>query len=574
MYRLGLTLVILAAVLFVTIPCQGIEWSTVYSGAGWDEPHSIQPTADGGYIVVGETLSFRDGYRDFWILKLDFDGSVSWEKVFGGATAREEANAWSVQQTPDGGYIVAGRIFELGTENLDVLVTKLYPDGQPNPADRGAIEWQKRFGEDYLDLVRSVDQTSDGGYVVAGNLRTDRGRAYNDLWVVKLDSDGSISWQNTYGTSQPEQGYSVQQTADGGYIVAGFTEPDPFDFRNADAWVLKLYPDGQPGSADRGAIEWQRKYDNIDGDQIYSIVQTTDGGYIMTGITNSLYTNSPESDLWVVKLFSDGTIDWEKRYGGDGADVGWDVKETSDGGYVVAGATATRCFSVGCSDFWILKLNTDGTTAWEKTYGGSFCDYAYEIHETPDGGYIVTGDSASFGSPDNGHEVLVLKLDVNGEIPGCNAMGTSAAVVADTSTAVVTTTVTPVTTTAIAINTNLVSQATTAEQRDACFAPYIDEILPAFDTGRRFAGQAITLIGDNFGNTQGSSVVNINGRAFDVTSTKIKIWSDKLIRTRTPKYDCSKFNADGFRKRKLWVDVGGVSSNEVKLKLTKPKSCP
>jgi len=409
---------------------------------------------------------------------------------------------------------------------------------------------------------------------VAGNFRDDNGRDHNDFWILKLNGDGSIDWQKRYGTSEPEQGYAVQQTADGGYIVAGYTEPDAFDFRNADVWVLKLYPDGHPGPSERGVIEWQRKYDNHNGDRAYAIRQTSDGGYIMTGITNSLYENSPDSDLWLVKLFSDGTIDWEKRYGGDDADVGWDVKETSDGGYVVAGATATRCFSVGCSDFWILKLNADGTIYWEKTYGGVFCDYAYAIHETADGGFIVTGDSASFGSPKNGHEALVLKLDSNGEIPGCNAMGMSNATVADTWAEVITTAVTPVETSVAAVDTNLVSQVTTAEQRDACFGPYIDEILPALSTGRRFAGKAVTLIGGNFGDTQGGSVVSINGKTFDATSSKIRIWTDKLIRIKTPNCDCSKFSPDGFIKRKVSVTVGGAESNVVKMKLTAPKSCP
>jgi hypothetical protein len=186
----------------------------------------------------------------------------------------------------------------------------------------------------------------------------------------------------------------------------------------------------------------------------------------------------------------------------------------------------------------------------------------------------VTGDSASFGSPKNGHEFLVLKLDSNGEIPGCNAMGTSGATVTNTSATVVTTTVTPVTPTVTSANTSLVSQVTSAEERDACFGPYIDEILPAFNTGRRFAGRTISLIGDNFGDTQGSSVVNINSKTFDSTSPRIRIWSNTLIKMRAPKPACDKYNVKGFVSRRVWVTVGVEDSNVVKFKLTKPKSCP
>jgi len=240
---------------------------------------------------------------------------------------------------------------------------------------------------------------------------------------------------------------------------------------------------------------------------------------------------------------------------------------------VVAGATSTRCFSTGCSDFWIFKLDIDGFVTWEKTYGGTFCDYAYFIEPTTDGGYVITGATASFGSPKNGRDSLILKLDHDGEIPGCT-LRTSQATVLDTI--------------AMAVDTAAVSQSTTvipadlalivndellSESKEACVSPYIDTIEPSFDSGRRFAGKAITLIGGNFGDTQGAGVVHFNGKAYDSTSSKIKIWSDSLIKIKAPNYGCDKFDAKGVYKRKVWVTVGGVDSNVTKVKLSKPEDC-
>jgi hypothetical protein len=556
---------ILAIVLLVGSPCHALEWASAYGGKGWDEFRSVQPTSDGGYIVVGETNSFRDGHRDVWLVKLDEDGFVSWDTMIGGTTAQEDAKGWSVLQTVDGGFIVAGRIHDINTSSLDVLIVKLDTNGW--------ITWGKTYGGTALDLVRSIDETSDGGYVVCGNTRSVLDNDH-DYLVMKIDASGDVVWQKTYGTAEPEQGYAVRQTTDGGYIVAGRTEPDAFDFRNADAWVLKLYPDGQPSAGDRGAIAWQRKYDHRNGDQIHAIAQTSDGGFVMTGITNSLYRNSDSDDLWVVKLFSDGTIDWEKSYGGDGGDIGWDIQETSDGGFVVAGATATRCFSVGCADLWVLKLDSNGGIIWEKTHGGRFCDYAYAIQETADGGFIVTGDTASFGASNNSHDGVVLKLDANGDIPGCTAGRRTSATITDTVANVLSTGVLPGSLAFNAVDANLVSQVSAIQPREICYSPYVEEISPTFDSGRRLAGKTINVIGGNFGDTQGSSVIHINGKSFDATSPKIRIWTNTLIRIKTPNYDCVKFNAAGFIKRKVWVTVGGVDSSTLKFKLTKPESCP
>lgn len=547
-------LVFVSVALMTISLCRAQEWATIYSGSDWDEPHAVDQTSDGGYIVAGETASFRPGYREFWILKLNSDGTVAWQKTYGGTDPREDAKAWSIQQTTDGGYVVAGWRHNLASDSIDYMVLKLDASG--------GVVWGKTYGGNRLNVARCVAETADGGYVVAGTTRY-YGAGNDDFLLLKLGTDGSVDWQKAYGGADREQPYSVQQTTDGGYVVAGFTHPS--ELSQSDMWILRLSADGN--------VVWQKTYDGNRGDQAYSIRQTTDGGFIVAGITNSLYRNSPTDDIWVLKLYDDGTVEWEKSYGGDGGDMAWCVRQTGDGGYIVAGATATRCFSAGCSDFWLLKLGSDGTVAWERAYGGNYCDYADMIEQTTDGGYVVAGDTASFGSPKNGHDFLVLKLDSNGEIPGCKAMRTTQAGVVNTVAAVTDTAVFPNTPSVVAANAAIFVQDTVADVREPCFAPYVDDVEPSFNTGRRIGGKAIKIIGDNFGDTQGGSVVHINGKTYDAGAERIKIWSDSLIKIRTPAYACDRYNPDGFIKRKLWLSVDGQDSNLFKLKLKKPETC-
>jgi uncharacterized delta-60 repeat protein len=180
--------------------------------------------------VAGWTFSFGAGGRDFWVLKLNSDGIVAWQKTYGGADWDE---ACSIQRTSDGGYIVAGRTYSFGAGNYDFWVLKLNSDG--------TVSYQKTYGGANWDWANSIYQTSDGGYIVAGGTQS-FGAGGEDSWVLKLNSDGTVSWQKTYGGSSADRAYSIQQTSDGGYIVAGFTAS--FGAGSGDFWVLKLNSDG------------------------------------------------------------------------------------------------------------------------------------------------------------------------------------------------------------------------------------------------------------------------------------------------------------------------------------------
>jgi len=435
MQRIKRILAFFAMGLTMSSPCYG-QWAIIYGGSGYDGAYSIQQTADSGYIVAGRTDSFGSGDADFWVFKLDAEGSVDWEKTYGGSLFDE---AWSVQQTSDGGYIVAGGTESFGTGYGDLWVLKLHGDG--------AVDWQRTYGGGGFDKAHSIEQTVDGGYIVAGGTEV-FGTGYGDLWVLKLHADGAVDWQKTYGGDDWDEAWSVQQTSDAGYIVAGGTYS--FGEGADDLWVLKLNVDG--------AVDWQNTYGGGSHDSGRSVQETSGGGYVLAGYTHSFGTGY--GDLWVLKLHADGAVEWQKTYGGSDWDGAYAVQQTSDSGYIVAGRTES--FGTGYGDLWVLKLHADGAVEWQKTYGGSDWDGAYAVQQTSDSGYIVAG----FGS-----DTCVLKLDANGEIPNCGPMGTSEAIVSDTSDTVNVTSVIPQDSSVIPAVTTISPQDTLAHALVVCPSP-------------------------------------------------------------------------------------------------------
>jgi uncharacterized delta-60 repeat protein len=398
-----------------------VTWAKSYGGRYRGNANSIRQTRDGGYIVAGYAYTVGGSYcdcDDFWVLKLNSDGTVSWQKTFGG-TFWDEAN--SIQQTSDGGYIVAGKTGSFGVGAYDLWVLKLNNDG--------CVAWQKRYGG--AAKANSIQQTTDGGYIVAGSF----GAGYTDFWVLKVNSDGTVSWQKRYGGASDDYATSIQQTSDGGYVVAGHTES--FGAGGGDFWVLKL------NSA--GIISWEKTYGGRDYEGAESIQQTSDDGYIVAGVTHSF--GAGNYDFWVLKLNSDGTVSWQKTFGGTDYDWANSIQQTTDGGYILAGYA--QSFGVGLYDFWVLKLNSDGTLFWQKRYGGAFWDEASSIQQTSDGGYIVAGKTGSFGA--GAYDLWVLKLKSDGTIPFNPASG---AQMADTNAVPVDTNCTVTDTTATAVDTS------------------------------------------------------------------------------------------------------------------------
>ncbi len=363
------SILLLFSLLLCTIiaPPSYAQWAATYGVSGYANASSIQQTTDGGYIVAGYTYSFGSGAWDIWVLKLDSGGNLEWQKTYGGSGYEF---AESIQQTRDGGYIVAGYTWSFGAGFYDFWVLKLDSDGN--------VEWQKAYGGSGHEYAGSIQQTSDGGYILAGST-TSFGAGGRAFWVLKLDSGGNVEWQKAYGGSGGESANSIQQTTDGGYVVAGGT--GSFGDGYNDMWVLKLDSDGN--------VQWQKTYGGPSYDNAHSIQQTADGGYIVAG-SKSFGVGGP-ADFWVLKLDSDGNVEWQKAYGGPTSnEYAHSIQQTTDGGYIVAGYTAF--FNIYSANFWVLKLDSGGNVQWQKSYGGSEgSGLASSIQQTSDSGYIVTG---------------------------------------------------------------------------------------------------------------------------------------------------------------------------------------
>jgi len=383
----------LAFLCFTTSPSLATSdgWAATYGGIFFDEAHSVQQTGDGGYLVAGWTRSSGAGDADFLVLKLRSDGTVEWQKTYGGDSWDE---ARSIRQTSEGGYIVAGWTMSFGAGLGDLWVLKLGADG--------AIEWQNTYGGGGEDLALSIQQTGDKGYIVTG-VTSSFGAGSSDVWVLKLRPDGKMEWQKTYGGDGVDRAFSIQQTGDGGYIVAGDTISFALQGQETpDVWILKLKSDG--------AVEWQKIYGGDNYDQASSVRQTSDGGYVAAGRTDSFGAGG--GDVWVLKLGSDGAVAWQRTYGGVGLDEASSIQQTGNGGYIMAGNTASS--GAWGVDALVLELSPDGAVEWQKTYGGVDDDWAFFIQQTSDGGYIITGGTRSFGAGED--DLWVLKLRPDGSI--------------------------------------------------------------------------------------------------------------------------------------------------------------
>jgi len=284
-------------------------------------------------------------------------------------------------------------------------------------SSEGEVEWQRTYGGSGYDGYWDihVQQTNDGGYIVSADTNSFSLGGDRDVWVLKLFSNGDIDWQQTYGgTKWDDPDGGIQITRDGGFIIMGVT--DSGASTGYDMWILKL--------TSQGGVEWQKKYGGVGDEYGYSIQQTSDGGYIAAGSSEN---SSNGYDIWILKLSSKGNIEWQRLYE-CGARTAYlnpycKVLQTKDGGYIVADSTDT--FGAGEHDFWVLKLNSRGDVEWQRTYGGSDTDVVgiEPIIQTSDGGCVVVGYTHSFGAENS--DCWILKLNSNGGIKWQRTLGKS-----------------------------------------------------------------------------------------------------------------------------------------------------
>jgi len=296
----------------------------------------------------------------------------------------------SLIQTSDGGYAIAGTTTSFGAGEVDVYVVKLDAHGN--------LQWTKTIGGKGWDAGLSLIQTSDGGYAIAGytSLIFEGG---GDVYLVKLDAKGNLQWTKNIGGPGNEIGHSLIQTSDGGYAIAGKTYS--FGAGWADVYVVKLDANGN--------LQWTKTIGGKDFEAGYSLIQTSDGGYAIAGYTDSF--GAGREDVYVVKLDAKGNLQWTKTIGGSKRDWGESLIQTSDGGYAIAGTTTS--FGAGGRDVYVIKLDAKGNLQWTKTIGGRSVEKGSSLVQTSDGGYVIAGETESFGAR-NG-DVYVVKLDRNGD---------------------------------------------------------------------------------------------------------------------------------------------------------------
>ncbi|MBA7520561.1 hypothetical protein ES705_12657 [subsurface metagenome] len=377
-------------------------------GSGDDRAHSIIETSVGDLVIAGRTLSsdgdvsVNNGSGDYWVVKSKVNGDIQWQKSFGGS-----GYDWasSIIQTSDGGYAIAGTSESDDGDvsgnmgGQDCWIVKLTASG--------IIEWQKPLGGSADERANSIIQTTDGGYAFVGFTNSNDGivslnHGRSDIWLVKLDKNGNIEWQKSLGGSDYDYGLDIIQTSDGGYAIAGHSKSNDgnlsVNYGFHDYWILKL--DSQ------GVIEWQQSYGGSQTEECNSIIQTSDGGYALAGYTLSsdgnVSLNHGFEDFWVVKLNSHGAIDWQKSLGGSENDRAFSIIQTSDDGFAIAGRSHSNDSDVsgnhGEYDYWVVKLSFNGAIEWQKSSGGSRSDHAYSIIQTSNGKYAIAGMSKS----DNG----------------------------------------------------------------------------------------------------------------------------------------------------------------------------
>lgn len=346
-----------------------IPWNRTYGGNKSEGAFSVIQTSDGGFALTGYTDSFGAGDDDFWLVKTNSQGEMEWNQTYGGS---EREQAYSVMQTHDGGYAVAGYTWSFGPGTFwNFWLVKT--DSQ------GKMEWERAYGRDLGAHAFAATHTLDGGFILAGRIRAN----WEDFWVVKTDMNGTMEWNHTYGGFGDDVAYTIIQTADEGFAVAGSTHSHS-KFGADDCWLIKINGTGD--------VEWDHTYGGFSTDVAYALSQTSDKGFALVGRTHSY--GDERGDFLFIKTDQNGTLLWQKVFGGIEPEEARAVIQTPDNGFLITGKTSSYGF--GRQDIWILKIDSHGEVLWNQTYGGSSNERSYSIIQAEDGGFVVAGLTASY----------------------------------------------------------------------------------------------------------------------------------------------------------------------------------
>ncbi len=437
-YFLARYLVCLLILFTIPLNAQDILWEKSYGGKQADYLFDVIPTPDYGFILGGCSLSKKSGAKtainrgdmDYWVWKMDEKGNQDWQKGMGGSGQDMLA---CVLLTNDGGYILAGSSEsnksldkkEDARGSSDFWIIKLNA--------KGGEEWQKTIGGSSQDELTSIVRARDGGYVLAGSSNSERSAdktstSYGgmDYWVVKVDREGKLVWQNSFGGVYNEELRSLVATQDGGYLLGGSSNSPEGGTKTdrglgqSDYWIVKL--------DDKGIEQWQKTFGGTGDDQLYVVKELADGTYIFGGNSNSesgeskTKSNDNGTDFWVVAMDKDQKVLWQETYNIAKTDVLTSLVENDDhtlllGGYAQGELAKKKVparaikgekpstfnneqFKSGTGDYVALKINLKGEELWRKSIGSNGTDILKKVIGTRDGGYLMTGTSKGIQSGD------------------------------------------------------------------------------------------------------------------------------------------------------------------------------
>ncbi|MCA2005290.1 MAG: T9SS type A sorting domain-containing protein [Ignavibacterium sp.] len=382
--RLLILLILLYPASFMLAQAPDTIWTKTFGGSNIDIGSCVKETSDGVYIITGYTRSYGTmSGRNLLFLKTDSFGNLVWVNGYGGNND-EEGNA--VVQTSDGGFVASGYTKSYGSGGNDVYLIKVDANGNQL--------WDRVFGGTSDEEAYSMVATNDGGFLIAG-ATSSFGAGSRDIWLIKTDGLGNQQWTKTIGGLSSDGARSINKTSDGGYIITGWTfSYGPGAIGNV--WLVK--------TDSLGNMQWNKFFGGTDVDRGFSVQQATDGGYILTGYTAS--SGAGLDDMLLIKTDAAGNAQWQKTFGGTGRDYGNSVIQSSDGGFVITGYTLS--YGAGGDDLWIVKTDEQGNMLWSKTLGGAQSDVGNYIIESSDGGFVITGHTLSYGA--GLHDVWLIKL--------------------------------------------------------------------------------------------------------------------------------------------------------------------
>lgn len=363
-------------------------WTRIYGGYNSDYVRCVQVTSNNGFIMTGATASYGAGDRDVWLIRADSLGDTLWTRTYGGSGL--DCAEWVIP-TNDGGYAITGNTWSFGAGAGDLWIIKT--------DSLGDSLWTKTYGGVANDGGFSISQTADSGFMIAGATES-FGAGMTDVWLLRTDVAGDTVWTRTYGGPLHDGCRSAVLTFDGGFLLAAGT--CSYGAGEGDLWLIKTDAGGD--------TLWTQLYGGTEYDVGNEIIETADRGYYLTGYTESFGAGNPLiPDVWVVKTDSLGDSLWTRTYGGVSHEAGYSGQQTLDKGYIITGVVYTQN-----GDIWIIKTDSIGNILWNKILGDSAADSGRSIRQTSDGGYIIACTTTNPGAGD--YDIWLIRLESEASI--------------------------------------------------------------------------------------------------------------------------------------------------------------